>query len=527
MTENHRSQFSFKTRRTKMSEYREMDRRAFLKVTAGSAAAAALAACDQTWKMPSKDRPNVIFLFDDQLRTDVCGVYAGENIATPNIDRLARQGMTFSHAISSCPICSPYRGMVHTGRYPTHSGILMNFLQTNPAQNPNCLANVFGSAGYDTGFIGKWHLSAGRCREEGLYEYSKRGREAYLEINPEPAFEPPGPGRLGYDHWSGFNFHVEFNNYWYYRDEPKKIYSGRYETDTQIDQAIDYIKNHKESGKPFFLTIAPHPPHPPFTDSCSPKGYPEKVPENIKWSPNVTEDDPRRDVQMRYYLAMAQNVDDNLGRLLTYLDESGTADNTILIFTSDHGEMFGSHGRMNKMVPYTEAMSIPLIMRWPNKIKAGSRCEAVQTPMDHLPTLCGLAGITIPREADGVDLRDVIAGGKKSSRQEALIGNYTSNWDYFQSGTNWPEWRGVYTGRYTYFRWLMGEEELYDNIEDPYQMKNLALGRKEIPLLNRMRSRLKELLVAAHDDFQPGTAYGRWFDEKRNLTKTGLGPVPS
>ena len=181
-----------------MADNKGMDRRTFFRVTAGSAAAAALMACDQKWEMASKQRPNVIFFFADQLRTDACGVYGGRNLATPNIDRLAREGMTFSNAISSCPLCSPYRGMLHTGRYPTHSGILMNFLETSTAQNPNCLANVFGSAGYDTGFIGKWHLAAGATKLEGLSRPNSEARDAYLQINAEPNFVPPGPGRLGY-----------------------------------------------------------------------------------------------------------------------------------------------------------------------------------------------------------------------------------------------------------------------------------------------------------------------------------------
>ena len=179
-----------------------------------------------------------------------------------------------------------------------------------------------------------------------------------------------------------------------------------------------------------------------------------------------------------------------------------------------------------KGIGSTHASGLMNFIRWPGMIQPGSRCDAVQTPMDHLPTLCGLAGIPIPWEVDGIDLKDVLLGRGKSSRREALIGNYTSPGDYFQSGTDWPDWRGVYTGRYTYFRWGNGDEELYHNAEDPFQMINLALGRRELPLLNRMRARLRELLLAAHDDFQAGRAYGRWFDEERNLVRTGLGPVP-
>jgi arylsulfatase A-like enzyme len=177
------------------------------------------------------------------------------------------------------------------------------------------------------------------------------------------------------------------------------------------------------------------------------------------------------------------------------------------------------------MVPYAEAMNIPLIIRWPNRIQAGCRIDALQTPMDHFPTLCGLTGTRIPREVDGADLSRMILGKENDSRQEVLIGNYTSHWDFFQTGTRWPEWRGVRTKRFTYCRWLTGEEELYDNIDDPYQMNNLARIREAPAVLNLLRSRLKELLADAHDDFPPGTAYGEWYDNRRNLVRTGIGPV--
>jgi arylsulfatase A-like enzyme len=499
-----------------------IDRRTFLKMAAAGTAAMAIPGCK---RFGIGKKPNILFVFDDQLRADVCGVYGGRDIQTPHIDRLAGQGATFTNSISSCPLCTPYRGMVQTGRYPSHSGIVMNFVEANPIQNPHCLAHVFTASGYDTGFIGKWHLSSGWRREEGLYEPNQAAVEAYREKNPETEYVAPGPGRLGYEHWQAFNFHTAFNDYYFYEDEPKRLFSGRYETDTEIDQAIAYMKRHGNSVRPFLLCVAPHPPHPPFAPEYIPEGYLEQVPEDIHWSPNVPADNPRKLIEMRYYLAMAKNVDDNLGRLMQYLDDSGLAEETIVIFTSDHGEMHGSHGRLNKMVPYAEAMNIPLIIRWPNRIEAGSRVDALQTPMDHLPTLCGFSGTRIPREVDGADLSRLILGKEGDSRQDVLIGSYTSHWDFFQTGTRWPEWRGVRTKRYTYCRWLSGEEELYDNIEDPYQMKNLALSSGEPAVLKRLSGRLKDLLAEAHDDFLPGTAYAEWYDSRRNLVRTGLGPV--
>jgi arylsulfatase A-like enzyme len=500
-----------------------MDRRAFLQTAAG-AAAVALPGCGNL--ATPAGRPNVLFVFADQLRADVCGTYGGRNIATPNIDRLASQGVVFTNAVSSAPLCSPYRGMLQTGRYPTHSGVIMNFLETSHVQNSCCLADVFGGAGYQTGFIGKWHLGAGLRREESVAAPDGAAVAAYQSQHPETEFVAPGAARLGYRHWQAFNFHMDFNNYWYYEDEPKKLYSGRYETDTETAQAIAYMERCRQAKQPFLLMVAPHPPHPWFDPSEVPAGYLEQIPEDIPWPPNVpTESNPRSLLEVRCYLAMAKNVDDNVGRLLDYLDTSGLAASTIVVFSSDHGEMHGSHGRVNKLVPYAESIDIPCLMRWPQRIPAGLCVDALQTPMDHLPTLCRLAGLPAPGEIDGIDLSAVATGRGDDAREDVLLGIYVSECDYCQSGTAWPEWRGVRTKQYTYCRWLTGSEELYDNLADPYQMNNLADGAAP-EILIHLRARLYDLLAAAHDDFRPGNRYVHWFDDQRNLVRTGWGPVP-
>jgi arylsulfatase A-like enzyme len=474
---------------------------------------------------PAAERPNVLFVFADQFRADLCGVYgdkALKNITTPHLDRLAAQGVTFAHALSTAPKCTPFRGMLMTGRYPTHTGLVVNFVHASAKQNPNCIANVFARGGYDTGFIGKWHLAAGGWRNPGR------------KPQPDTAenFVPPGPGRLGFDYWAANNFHVDFNDYWYYRDEDKKLFSERYETDTQIDQAIEFMSERKRSSRPFFLVVAPHPPHPPFRKTHIPEGYLEKVPEDLKWSPNVPEEvKERHKERLRYYLAMSKNIDDNIGRLTQFLDESGLAENTIVVFTSDHGEMHGSHNRYNKKVPYAESVNIPLIMRWPSRIPVGRRADDLYTPMDHLPTLCNLCGLAAPPEVDGISLKDVVLGRGSSGRKAVLMGTYVSHYNTFTTGKPYLEWRGVHTGRYTYCKWIRQpahtdtDEELYDNYNDPYQMKNLVRSEECAGMLNDLRKTLKELLAKAHDEFLPGTAYAEWYDEDRNLIRTALGPV--
>jgi len=515
-----------------------MKRREFMQSAAGAALGFMGAGALNFGQVPKseerKKQPNILFIFDDQLRAEACSVYGGKNITTPHMERLARQGTLFTHSTSTCPLCTPFRGMLQTGRYPTHSGLVLNWVEVNPRQR--CIAHVFKDAGYHTGFIGKWHLAAGKKKYSGKHDVTRedkrrirRAKMAYLERNPETEFVPPGPQRLGYDHWETYNFHGSFNDYWYYKDTPQRLFTEGFETDIQTDQAIEFMARHKDSPDPFFLMMAPHPPHPPFGPKHCPAGYLDKIPKDLHWLPNVPKDHKYRkdQLQARCYYAMSKNMDDNLGRILDFLDESGLSNDTIVVFTADHGDMLGSQNRENKMVPYAEAINIPLIARWPGHIPAGAKSDILHTPMDHMPTLCSLVGLRnqVPDTADGMDLSRAWLGAGNVDRDAILMMNYVSNWDYFDSGTLWPEWRGVRTKRFTYAKWLTGQEELYDNIEDPYQMRNLADGQKDLPAIKKLRDRLKELMAEAHDEFLPGTAYADWYDNQRVLIKTALGPV--
>jgi len=508
-----------------------ISRRDFLRGSAGLLiGAAAASAAGPSASVPGK-RPNVLLIFDDQLRAQALSLNGETNIATPNIDRLARQGIVFTNAISTCPLCTPYRGMLQTGRYPTHTGLVLNWVDINPKER--CIAEVFRDAGYDTGFIGKWHLSAGRLKLAGKHTATEKDRQrirkgiaAYQNENSEPEYVPPGPQRQGYDYWAAFNFHSTFRNAFYYRDTPKRLIMPRYETDSEMDMAIEYMRTRVHSRRPFFLMVAPHPPHPPWRPDACPRGCLDRVKPVLDWRPNVGENRGSANHDPRCYYAMIVNVDDNMGRLMRFLDESGLAENTILVFTADHGEMLGSHNRFNKMVPYEEAVSVPLIIRWPRRTPAGARTDCLYTPMDHMPTLLSLAGIPVPDAADGMDLSAVTLGRRGPQQESALMMNYVAHWDYFDSGTQWPEWRGVRTKSHTYVKWLKdGREELYGNLADPYQMRNLAEGEKDVDTLKKMRARLKELLAEAHDEFLPGTSYADWYDDRRNLVRTALGPV--
>lgn len=504
-----------------------MKRREFLKSLAATAAAGGILGCAPGGRSRAPGRPNIIFVFADQLRPDVLGPYGGTDIETPHIDALARQGMTFDNALSTCPLCTPYRGMLMTGRYPTHSGILLNRVDVSTRQNPRCLAQLFAAEGYDTGYLGKWHLSAGIQRINELLEGDAEAIEAHTQRNPDVEFTPPGPDRLGFRHWEAYNYHIDFRDYWFYRDEPQKITTGEYETEVLADQAIAYLEGRRADRRPFLLVVAPHPPHPPFAPSHVPPGYLERVPAQLGWNANVPAHlADTLGLQVRCYLAMVKNLDDCIGRIVRHLDASGLSADTLLVVTSDHGEMHGSHGLTGKCYPYAESVNLPLVMRWPGTIPRGVRAAPLCTPLDFMPTLCSLAGIPLQNSIDGEDLSDVVLGGTGPARDAVLMMNYTSGYRSFKSGGKRPEWRGVRTDRHTYVKWLGGHEALFDNAVDPAQLRNLADDPAARAVLARLRARLEELLDAAHDEFLPGTAYAEWYETGRTLVKTALGPVP-
>lgn len=506
---------------------KNVDRREFIRTTAAAGAvglSSSILGCvhpgkDREMTQPkgeglSKNRhPNVLFIFSDQLRADALSVYGERNIATGHLDRLAGQGVRFTNAVSSCPLCTPYRGMLMTGQAPTHSGIVLNHLNVEADQG--CLAHVFNDAGYRTAFIGKWHLAAGTLQNVGRF---LRPDWPQLLCTDDPDFVPPGPKRLGFKHWEAYNFHMEFTRAWYYRDEKVMLHMDGYETDCETDMAIKFMGESQAANEPFFCVVAPHPPHPLFEPRMCPPGYLEKIPAELSWAPNVPQDHPRRvdPLARRCYYAMIKNTDDNVGRILDFLARSGLSDNTIVVFTSDHGEMHGSQGLTNKLVPYAESVNVPLIMRWPGHIPVGLKTDALQTPVDHMTTLCGLTGLKAPPTAEGVDLSNVVLGHGGDNREAVLMAHYSSHFDFFDTRTRYPEWRAVRTRQFTYAKWIDGKEHLFDNLADPYQMKSLVDEKSHRRDLENLRQRLNELLGEADDEFPPGTAYADWYDEKRN-----------
>lgn len=428
----------------------------------------------------TRQKPNVIFIFPDQMRGEAMHCAGNKDIITPNLDKLASEGMSFANAISNTPLCVPARGALMTGRYPLSHRAVTNDLPLG--DNETGIAEVLKMEGYNTGYIGKWHL-------DGI---------------PRDKFTPQGKRRFGFDYWAAWECHHDYFNGKYYRDTPEPINIPGYEPDFQTDLAIDYIRNHEKH--PFFLFISPGPPHNPY--ESVPQKYKDMYnPSQLTLRPNCIGADTRA---IAYYYAAISALDWNLGRILQTIEKLNIAEDTIVIFSSDHGDMLWSHGKIRKEQPWEESIRIPLIIKWPHRIPEGVEVDALLSLVDIMPSLLSLCGVSIPDYVQGIDLSSVMLG-KSSDVQKAIlltepvVGD-EGHWNEIK------EWRGIRTKRYTYARWQDGKIwVLYDNKKDPYQLNNLAEKEKSKDLQFCLENTLQSLLEKTNDEFLP------WHEHLRKL----------
>jgi len=431
-------------------------------------------------------KPNLLFVFADQLRAGSVGYTGEEAVMTPNIDRFAGDGTIYSNAISPLPVCGPYRGALLTGRTPISTGQVINdiALKTNEVS----IAHCFKASGYDTAYIGKWHLD---------------GPDRTAPV-------PPGPRRQGFEYWMGANFEHNYNrSYFTDNDGNLKVWQG-WDADAQTTHTINYLKT-RDTENPFCLVLSWGPPHHPYR--LVPQTYLDMYnPDAIEGRPNCP-DVPRED--LHGYYAQTTLLDDQFQRLLNALDEMGIRDDTIVVFTSDHGDMHGSHGLYKKQWPWSEASKVPFAIQYPASVPQGKTIDTPISAIDVMPTLLGLAGLPVPDRVEGVDLSPYLTGAKADAPESVLIMNPTP----FSIGDprgedQYPnfkgkrfEYRGVITDRYTYVRTIDEPYMLYDNQADAYQLKNLI----EEPGLADERARLDALMLAhmakIGDDFSPRDFY--------------------
>jgi arylsulfatase A-like enzyme len=430
----------------------------------------------------AQDRPNVIIVLADELRAHDLGFMGNRDIFTPNLDGLASRSVVFTNMISGCPVSCPYRGSLLTGQYPLTTGIFVNDVQLNPGAKT--LSEVFREAGYQTAYIGKWHLDG-------------NGRSSFI----------PKERRHGFEFWKVLECTHDYYNSLYWNNEDKQMKWDGYDAYAQTADAVAYIAERKGDSKPFFMILSWGPPHTPF----------DKAPENLKriyssrqlnLRSNVPEDSKEIAIKdLVGYYAHISALDSCIGLMQKAIANAGKEQNTIFIFTSDHGAMVLSHGCSHKQRPFEESIRVPLLIRYPALFGNDGRIDdmLINTP-DLMPTLLGLCRITIPKTVQGEDKSPAIRGARKDKTEAVLIACYHpfGQWNRNIGG---KEFRGVRTKRYTYVKDLNGPWLLFDNLNDPYQMKNLVDDVSYSIIRKSLEKQLSELLRKTGDKFLPGMDY--------------------
>lgn len=469
--------------------------------------------------MPSKKQPNLIYIFADQWRRQAVGFKNEDPVMTPNIDQFANESLNIENAVSGCPLCSPARASLLTGRYPMSTGVYTNCktganIMLSPDEN--CISDVLKSAGYSTGYIGKWHLDLSELNVSDNPSSGAKGWDAYT---------PPGPKRHGFDYWYSYGADDNHMSPHYWIDSPEKINVDKWSVEHETDVAIDFLENQDENN-PFALFLSWNPPHSPF----------DQVPEQYKQMyankemlhrPNVQADHlsvhTGEDVEggytalnekMKNYFAAITGIDENFSRIMEALKQKGLEEDTIVVLSADHGEMMGSHGLMAKHVWYEESIGIPFMIRWPEQIPSGNSNMLLNT-VDIMPTLLQLLNLKVPETVEGTDQSSKILKGEDTILDDAFLCAYPGRKvliDEFQKkGINNLKygWRGIRTLRYTYIvnRGYSPEGHLerllYDNDNDPYQLNPLRI--KDItafPDANHLEEQLKSYLEETKDPFE-------------------------
>jgi N-acetylglucosamine-6-sulfatase len=440
-------------------------------------------------------RPNIVFVLMDDLRWDDLGCAGHPFVRTPHVDRIAREGALFRNAFATTPLCSPSRASFLTGLYAHRHGITDNTDRSALSRRLVTFPRLLHDAGYETAFIGKWHMG--------------------VDDAPRP----------GFDHWVGVPGQGT------YRDpelnvDGKRVKVAGYTTDVFTDRALAFLK--RERVRPFLLYLAHKAVHPELAQGpdgrVSDPGASTFLPAlrhkklyagaPVPRRPNVKDtlegkpalqrkvgDLPplgmktgTSDEAVRDRLRLLAAVDEGVGRIFKALEEAKQLDNTLIVFTSDHGYFYGEHGlSVERRLAYEEAIRIPLLMRYPRLIKPGTKPDGLSLSVDLAPTLLDLAGVGPPRGMHGRSLVPLLKGEETDPRRSFLI-------EYF-SDTVFPRvhkmgYRAVRTGRWKYIRYaeLEGMDELYDLKNDPYEMKNMIKEPGAREALGRLKGELGKLL---------------------------------
>lgn len=441
-------------------------------------------------KQSTAKRKNIIWVFGDQHRAQMLGCNGDPNVHTPNIDRLSNTGVNFHKAVAGFPLCCPFRGSLLTSRYP-HEAVPGNDCQL-PPELPT-IATAFKENGYATAYFGKWHLDGAT-------------RDRQKHIVPE--------GRRGdFDKWIGYENNNSQWDCWVHGtgiEEPMRLQG--YETDALSDIFIDHLREQaddRETGndpKPFFAVLSVQPPHTPYVAPAEWMG--QHTPAGVNLRPNVPrvpsiEPVSRRDLAGA--AGMVENLDWNLGRIITELEMTGLADDTYIVFFSDHGDMHGSHGQFRKSVPWEESIRIPFIVGGGGGMATRNRERppAVINHVDIAPTTLGLCGIDKPSWMRGFDYSGMVRGDRPcDSPPDSAYLQVLDKGHGPSSYVSTANWRAIVTTDNWKYACLPNQPWLmYDLNDDPYEQVNLALSGKHRQKRKELHDRLSEWITTTGDAF--------------------------
>lgn len=451
--------------------------------------------------------PNVIYVFPDQFRNQAMEFWGQEGfrehvnfrndpVKTPRLNEFARQSVVLSAAQSNCPLSSPHRGSLLTGMYPNKSGVALNCNSIRPIsslrEDVECVSDVFSKAGYDCAYFGKLHVDFPTPNDpEHPGEYVETQRPVWDAYTPKER-------RHGFNYWYSYGTFDEHKNPHYWDTEGKRHEPKEWSPLHEAKKVISYLKNEgnvRDTSKPFFIMVGMNPPHSPYRslDDCMEEDYnlyKDQSLDSLLVRPNA--DAKMAKAQSTpYYFASVTGVDRAFGQILDALKELGMDENTIVVFSSDHGETMCSQ-RTNdpKNSPFSESMSVPFLVRYPGKIEPRVDDLMLSSP-DIMPTLLGLAGLSesIPATVQGRNFAPLFydADAQVVRPTGAL---YIQNMDGEKNAdglvqTYFPASRGFKSAKYTLALYIDRKEHklvkslLFDDEKDPYQLNNLSL--KEHP----------------------------------------------
>lgn len=452
-----------------MRREQTISRREMLRRTGIAVAAVALSCCATAKAVAAAaKRPNIIFILTDDQRWDAMSCMGHPFLKTPNMDRIRTEGVLFRNAFVTTSLCAPSRASFLTGAYAHNHGVIGNWGCEFDHDTMPSFPRVLREAGYDTAFIGKWHMRK--------------------TAQPRP----------GFDYWLSFRGQGVYTDPTL-NENGREFQATGYVTDLLTDYAIEYIKAQRE--KPFCLYLSHKAVHSPFTpaprhvnsypdvvllappntkDTFAGKpawlrggvampgveGEARKVPDSLppsQWDPT--------EARRRGYFKTIHAIDDGVGRILKVLEERGELDNTVILFAGDNGYFHGEHARGDKRLMYEESIRIPLIMRYPAVAKPGSTVDDMVLNIDVAPTLLELAGVPAPETMQGRSVLPLLAGQVRAWRTSFL-------YEYWMDLTDRvPRMLGVRTGEWKLIRYpdIDDIDEMYDLKQDPYEMTNLAL----------------------------------------------------